>query len=187
MSPNAGRCSKSAKGVYYDRGSLWSFAVNIQAGYAERSLSSRGVIACGRISAGGGDGWHPGIPGERVVQGGEDADAVLSGGGNVAADGVPVPGGLLGAEPAGDLLLDLGRAHVSLSLVRGRGYAQVKGEPEHVVLAVAQAFQQQPGGQLSRLGAGDPPDLGQSDADAVPEQPQVFRFGVGGNGGQILV
>src|SRR5580700_4865351 len=105
--------------------------------YAKRSLSSCGVIACGRISAGGGDGRHPGIPGERVAQGGEDADAVLGGGGNVAADGVPVPGGLLGAEPAGDLLLDLGRSHVSLGLVRGRGYAQVGGEPEHVVLAVA--------------------------------------------------
>jgi hypothetical protein len=105
----------------------------------------------------------------------------------VAADGVPVPRGLLGAEPAGDLLLDLGRSHVSLGLVRGRGYAQVGQEPEHVVLAVAQAFQQQPGGRLSHVGAGDPPDLGQSDADAVAEQPQVFRLGVGGNGGKALV
>ena len=90
-------------------------------------------------------------------------------------------------EPAGNLLLDLRRAHVSLGLVRGRGYAQVRQEPEHVVLAVAQAFQQQPGGRLSRLGAGDPPDLGQSDADAVAEQPQVFGCGAAGNGGQALV
>jgi hypothetical protein len=48
-----------------------------------------------------------------------------------------VPGSLLGAEPAGDLLLDLRRALVSLGLVRGRGYAQVGGELEHVVFAVA--------------------------------------------------
>ena len=34
-------------------------------------------------------------------QSGEDADAVLGGGGDVAADGVPVPGGLLGAESVG--------------------------------------------------------------------------------------
>ena len=98
-----------------------------------------------------------------------------------------MPGGLLGAEPAGDLLLDLRRAHVSLGLVRGRGYAQVGGEPEHVVVAVSQAFQQQPGGRLFHVGAGDPPDLGQSDADAVAEQPQVFGLGVVRDGGQALV
>ena len=39
-----------------------------------------------------GDGRHPGISGEGVADGGEDADAVLGGGGDVAADGVPVRG-----------------------------------------------------------------------------------------------
>jgi hypothetical protein len=34
--------------------------------------------------------------------------AVLGGGGDADADGVPVAGGLLGAEPTGDLLLGLG-------------------------------------------------------------------------------
>jgi hypothetical protein len=81
------------------------------------SFTSRDVIACGRISGAGGDGWHPGVSGERVAQGGEDADAVLGGGGDVAADGIPVPGGLLGAEPAGNLLLGLGRAQVAFGLI----------------------------------------------------------------------
>ncbi len=43
------------------------------------------------------------------MDGGEDVGAVLGGGGDVAADGVPVAGDLLGAEPAGDLLLGLPR------------------------------------------------------------------------------
>ena len=45
-----------------------------------------------------GDGRHPGVSGERVAQGGEDVDAVLGGGGNVASDGVAVPGCLLRAR-----------------------------------------------------------------------------------------
>jgi hypothetical protein len=45
-----------------------------------------------------GNGWHPGVAGDRVAQGGEDAGAVLAGGGDVAADRVPVPGDLLGPE-----------------------------------------------------------------------------------------
>src|SRR5512135_676506 len=104
-------------------------------------------------SGGGWDGRHPGISGNRVAQGGEDADAVFGGGGDVAADGVPVPGGLLGAEPAGDLLLGLGWAHVPLGLVGRWWYPQVRKEPEHIVLAVVQAFQQQPGGRLLLLRA----------------------------------
>jgi len=75
-------------------------------------------LPAGGISAGGGDGRHPGIPGERVAQGGEDADAMLGSGGNVAADGVPVPGGLLGAEPAGDFLLGFGGPQVAFGLMR---------------------------------------------------------------------
>jgi len=54
-----------------------------------RSFASRGVITCRRVSGAGRDGWHPGVSGERVAQGGEGADAVLGGGGEVAADGVP--------------------------------------------------------------------------------------------------
>jgi hypothetical protein len=52
----------------------------------------RCVTACGRISGLTGDGRHPGVSGESVAQGGEDAGAVLGGGGDVAADGVPVAG-----------------------------------------------------------------------------------------------
>jgi hypothetical protein len=93
-----------------------------------------------------GDWRHPRVPGERVVQGGEDAYAVFGGCGNVAADGKRVAGDLLGAEPAGDFLLGIRRVHVTFGLVRGRRYPQVRQEPEDVVLAVVQAFEQQPGG-----------------------------------------
>ena len=65
------------------------------------------VTGSGRGSGAGRDGWHPGVPGEGVADGGEDGDPVLGGGGGVSADGVPVPGGFLRAEPAGDLLLGL--------------------------------------------------------------------------------
>jgi len=143
---------------------------------------------CLRAGLGAGGNWrHPGISGEGVAQSGEDAGAVLGGGGDVAADGVPVPGGVFGAEPAGDLLLGLGRADVPFSLVRGGGNTQVRGEPEHVILAVVQAFQQQPGGRLLRLGGGKPAHGGQAGQDSVPEQLQV-RGGVSvRDGGQALL
>ena len=116
-------------------------------------------MACGQSSGVSRDGRHPGIAGKRVTQG-EDAGAVPGGGGDVAADGVPVAGDLLGAEPAGDLLLGLRRAHIPLGLVRRRRYPQVGQEAEHVVLAVAQAFRQHAGGRLSGSGAGDAAHLG---------------------------
>src|SRR6266566_5022110 len=87
------------------------------------------------------DRGHPGVAGEGVADRSEDVLAVLGGGGYVAADGVPVPGCFPGPEPAGDFLLSLGGADVPLSLVGGRRDAQVGGEAEDVVLAVAQAFQ----------------------------------------------
>jgi hypothetical protein len=76
---------------------------------------------------------------------------------------------LLRAEPAGDLLLGLRRAQVLLGAVRGWGYAQVRQEPEHVVLAVTQAFQQHPRRWLFHVGAGDAAHLGQADANSVAE------------------
>ena len=48
------------------------------------------------------------------MDGGQDVGAVLGGGGDVPAYGVPVAGDLLGAEPAGDLLLGLGWPQVAL-------------------------------------------------------------------------
>lgn len=46
-----------------------------------------------------GDGRHPGIPGEGVVDSGEDVRSVLGGGGDVAADAVPVASDLLRSGP----------------------------------------------------------------------------------------
>src|SRR5487761_1639402 len=84
-----------------------------------------------------GDGWHPGAAVECVAQRGQDVDAVLGRGGQVAADRVPVSGGLLGAEPAGDLLLGFRWAYVPFGLVGGGRDAQVGGEPQHVAASVA--------------------------------------------------
>jgi hypothetical protein len=49
-----------------------------------------------------GNGRHPGVSGEGVAYRGEGVSAVLGGGGGVAADRVPVAGGLLraGSSPA---------------------------------------------------------------------------------------
>src|ERR1019366_3699893 len=131
-----------------------------------------------------GDGWHPGIAGEGVADRGQDADAVLSGGVDVAADRVPVPGGLLGAQPPGDLLLCLGRPQIALSLVGSGRDAQVNGEPQHVVLPVAQAFQQVPAGPL--LAAVHALDLAETEDDAVPERAGQRRGDIFGDGAQAL-
>src|SRR5512140_2848759 len=100
------------------------------------------------------DRWYPGVSGEGLADDGEDLAAVLDGGGCVAADGVPVAGGLLRAEPAGSLLLGFGGAGVALCLVVRRGDRGVGEEPEHVVFAVFEAFQEAAGGRLFRAAAG---------------------------------
>jgi hypothetical protein len=129
-------------------------------------------------------GWHPGAAEQGVVHRGYHVGAVLGGGGQVAADGVSLFGGLFGAEPSGDLLLGLGRADVAFGLVVGGRDVQIMGESQHVVLAVAQHFQQNPPDRLSdRFGwSGDAADLGQTDADAVPETLGPHRQGPGGDG-----
>ena len=73
-----------------------------------------GLCSCG-------DRGHPGVPGEGVADGGDDVRAVLARGVDVAADGVPVAGRGLGAEPSGDLLLGFRRPQVALGLVGGGG------------------------------------------------------------------
>jgi hypothetical protein len=88
--------------------------------------------------------------------GGQDVDAVLGGGGQVAADRVPLAGGFFGAEPAGDLLLGFGWAQVAFGLVGGGRDRQVVDEPQHVVLPVAEAFEQVAAGVLlAAWAAGD--------------------------------
>src|SRR5260370_37902337 len=113
------------------------------------------VVGRGRWRVG--DGRHPGVAGEGVVDGGQDVGAVLGGGGDVAADGVPVAGGLLGAEPARYLLLGLGWPHIAFRLVGCGRDAQVGGEAEHVALPVAQAFEPVAAGLLLAAGDGGAP------------------------------
>jgi hypothetical protein len=67
------------------------------------------------------DWRHPGFSGEGVAERGDDAGAVFCGGGDVTADGVPVPCDVFGAEPAGDLLLGFRRAQVAFGLIRISG------------------------------------------------------------------
>src|SRR5258708_69821 len=131
-----------------------------------------------------GDGRHPGSSGEGVADGGQDVGAVLGGGGDIAADGVPGAGDLLGAEPAGDLLLGLSGPQIAFRLIRRRRDPQVGGEPEPVVLPVAQAFEQVAAGLL--LAAGNARDLGQADQDAMPERVDQGRGSLAGNGGKAL-
>lgn len=113
---------------------------------------------------------------------GEDVRSVLGGGGDVAADGVPVASDLLRSEPAGCLLLGLGGPQVPFGLIRRRRDAQVSGEAEHVALPVAQAFQQLAAGSL--LTAGYLGQLGQADQDAVLEGVDHWCGKVCGDRGQ---
>ncbi len=118
------------------------------------------------------------------MDGGQDVGAVLGDGGDVSADGVPVAGDLLGAEPARDLLLGLRGPQVAFRLIGRRRYPQAGGEAEHVSLPVAQAFQQVAAGLL--LAAGDARDLGQADQDPVPERVDQRRGDVVRHRGQAL-
>jgi hypothetical protein len=130
------------------------------------------------------DWRHPGVAGEGIVDGGQDVGAVLGGGGDVAADGVPVAGDLFGAEPAGYFLLGLGGSQVAFGLVGGGRDAQVGGEPQHIVLPVAQAFQQVAAGPL--LAAGHLGHLGQASQHAVPEVVDQRGGDVAGDDRQAL-
>src|SRR6266542_5959939 len=69
-----------------------------------------GLCSCGNRR-------HPGVSGEGVADGVHDVGAVLAGSVEVAANGVAVAGGGLGAEPARDLLLGFRRAQVALGLI----------------------------------------------------------------------
>ncbi len=118
------------------------------------------------------------------MDGGQDVGAVPGDGADTAADGVPVAGDLLGAEPARYLLLGLSRPQAALGLVRSGRYPQAGAEPQHAGLPVAQAFQQVAAGLL--LPAGDAGDLGQAGQDAMPERVDQGRGDAGGDGGQAL-
>src|SRR5271157_1013567 len=145
-------------------------------------------MGSGCSSGAGGDGRYPGVSGESVLDGGEHVNSVLAGGGCVAADGVAVPGGGLGAEPAADLLLGFRGAQVAFGLVAGGRDGGVGEEPQHVGFAVPEAFQQVQGGRLlDVLAAGDAADLRQAGVDAVAEQLQVPGGQLVRDGGQALV
>src|SRR5258708_23149302 len=95
-------------------------------------------LGCG--SGGSGDRRDPGISGEGIADGGEDGGAVLCGGGGVAADRVPVAGGLFRAEPAADLLLGFRGPQVTFGLVGGGRDGGVGQEPQHVGFTAAPAL-----------------------------------------------
>src|ERR1039457_7625505 len=99
-------------------------------------------------------------------------------------DGVPVAGDLLGAEPAGYLLLGLSGSQIAFCLVGGGWEPQVGGEAEHVVLPVAQAFKQVAAGLL--FAAGDAGNLGQAEQDAMLERMDQGRGDLARDGGKAL-
>jgi hypothetical protein len=110
---------------------------------------------------------------------------VLAGGGDVAADRVPVPGGGLGAEPPGDLLLGFRWPQIPLGVVGSWRDPQVIQEPQDVVVAVAEVFQQRPVLELpAALAAGQ---FGQPGEHAVPEGVDERSGDVLRYGGQALV
>lgn len=97
-------------------------------------------------------GRASGVGRGRVAQDGEAVVAVLDGGGEVAADGEAVLGAFFAGQSAGDVLADLGQPQVAFGLVGGGRHLQVEGEAQHVVLAVAQDLQEQPGLALPGVG-----------------------------------
>ena len=111
---------------------------------------------------------------------------MFGGGGCVPADGVPMPGGCLRAEPAADLLLSFRWSCVPFSLIVRGGYRGVGQEPQDVGLAVPEAFQQEPAGGLLLVRAGDAADLGHPGVHAVPVQLEVLGGAVCGDGVQAL-
>jgi len=85
---------------------------------------------------------HPWSALGELDQGVEEREAVLGGGGQVAADGAELPGAGHGAQAAGDFLPELDHADVALAAVVIRWRAEIAGEPQVVVLAVDQAASQ---------------------------------------------
>jgi hypothetical protein len=77
-----------------------------------------------------------------------------------------------------------GLARLRIALVAVSMDGQVGGEAQHVVLPVAQAFQQVPAGLL--LAAGHARDLGQAEQDAVPERVDQQRGDIGRDCWQAL-
>jgi hypothetical protein len=73
---------------------------------------------------------------------------VIGDGGDVAADGVPVAGDLLGAEPTRYLLLGSWRAAGRVRPGWSRRDPQAGGEPRYVSLPVAKALEQVAAGLL---------------------------------------
>src|SRR5262249_2685879 len=135
-----------------------------------------------------GDGWRPGAAGEGAAQGGEHLCPVFAGGGEVAADGVAVAGGVFGAQAAGDFLLGFGGAQVAFGLVGGGRDAGVEDEAQHVGFAGTQVFQQPlPVVTLVEAGgAGAGGQVGQPGGDGVAVGADQGDGGQGGNGGQAV-
>jgi integrase len=92
---------------------------------------------------------------------------VLAGGVDAASDVGAVLGDVVAGQAAGDLLLGFQRADAALREVAGRPDPGVRGEAEHVILAVAAEFEQLAAGFLLHGGlrAGDARDAGQPGED----------------------
>lgn len=85
---------------------------------------------------------HKGFAEEHALQGIECVDAVLAGGGDVAADAAEVREGLEVAERAGDLLPQLHHPQIPRRLVVVEGHREVAHEGEDARGAVAETVEQ---------------------------------------------
>ena len=83
------------------------------------------------------DGWLPGVAGDGRTDAGQDVDAVFAHGVDVGADVEAVLGGLRAGEPAGDLLLGLGRAQAAFADVVGGPAGSVEALGEELVNLVS--------------------------------------------------
>jgi hypothetical protein len=99
--------------------------------------------------------WEPWLAGDGHFEGVEGVDAVFDRDGDEAVDGQVGFGGIIGGEPAGDLLLCLGGPQIPFGLVvHGRNRGVVTG-PHDVVVTVMAVFEQGPDRELFVVGSAD--------------------------------
>ena len=108
--------SLSAMGKHFRPGRLrWRWVAACDSPHV-----ARGLWCVRWCCSGGGWEWRdPGPAGEGVADDRELVESVFGGGGDHSADPVAVSGSGLGGEPAGGVLLGLGRADVTFGLVGG--------------------------------------------------------------------
>ena len=100
--------------------------------------AARGVVL--PHGSGAIEGWDEGCAVECSHDCVDGALCVLSGGGDRAADAAEVLGTFKASEGAGDFLLDLGHADISLSTVIVEGHREIEHEGQNLCTIRVQPF-----------------------------------------------